>query len=141
MTYKNNMQQPSRLRPTAVLCWLERLLLLITLSLAAGAFTYASAQTCELQGTVSVSSANGPSERLPGASLTLAATTAGQTKLSAVTDDQGEYKFTNLTAGVYTLQVDLAGFKQHTQSVTIGRASRRWRTLLLKWKRSQALST
>ena len=86
MTYKNNMQQPSRLRPTAVPWWLGRLLLLITLSLAAGAFTYASAQTCELQGTVSVSSANGQSERLPGASLTLAATTAGQTKLSAVTE-------------------------------------------------------
>ena len=63
---------------------------------------------------------HGQSERLPGASLTLTAPTPGQAKLSAVTDDQGEFKFTNLTAGVYTLQVDLAGFKQHTQSVTIG---------------------
>jgi hypothetical protein len=119
MTYKNNMQQPSRLRPTAVLCWLERLLLLITLSLAAGAFTYASAQTCELQGTVSVSSANGPTERLPGANLNLTLANADQTKYSAVTNEQGEYKFTNLSAGLYTLQVDLSGFKQHTRTVTI----------------------
>jgi hypothetical protein len=72
-----------------------------------------------LQGTVSVSSANGQSERLPGASLNLTRANPGQKTRSAVTNDQGEYKFTDLAAGTYTLQVGLSDFKQHTENVTI----------------------
>ena len=75
-------------------------------------------QTRELQGTVSVSNEAG--ERLPGASLSLISTSAPQTARSAVTNDQGEYKFTDLSSGVYTLHVALKGFKEHTENVTIG---------------------
>jgi Carboxypeptidase regulatory-like domain len=96
-----------------------RLVLVVTVSLAAAASHSAGAQTSVLQGTVSVSSASGQNERLPGASLNLTPTNPGQTAHSAVTDDQGEYKFTDLAEGVYTLQVDLVGFKQHRESVTI----------------------
>src|SRR5258705_2461546 len=96
-----------------------RLALLVSLSLAAASIHSARAQTSVLQGTVSVSGANGQSERLPGASLNLTPATPGQTKRSAVTNDLGEYKFTDLAAGLYTLQVGLSGFKQHTETVTI----------------------
>jgi hypothetical protein len=96
-----------------------RLALLVTLSLAAGAIYCADAQTSVLQGTVSVSGANGQSERLPGASLNLTPATPGQVTHSAVTNDLGEYKFTDLAAGLYTLQVSLSGFKQHTESMSI----------------------
>lgn len=72
-----------------------------------------------LQGTVSASGANGQSERLLGASLNLTPATPGQTTRSATTNDLGEYKFRNLAAGLYTLQVGLSGFRPHTESVTI----------------------
>ena len=119
MACKNNMQLDSRLCPCTAQRWAVRLVLLITLFVTAAAINSASAQTSVLQGTVSVTSSNGPGDRLPGASLTLAPENQGKTTQSTVTNDQGEYKFTNLTTGLYTLQVDLNGFKQYRQGVTI----------------------
>ena len=72
---------------------------------------------CVLQGTVSVSS--GSSERLPGASLTLTPTNPGQAPRSEVTNDQGEYKFTDLAEGSYSLKVELAGFASHTVKIVV----------------------
>ncbi len=118
MTRKGNVQRASRLRPGAAQRLLMRIALLISLSLAAAACSV-EAQTNVLQGTVSVSYTGGQSERLPGASLSLTPATPGQATRSAVTDEQGEYKYTNLAAGLYTLQAALKGFKQYTQSVTI----------------------
>jgi hypothetical protein len=91
----------------------------MTLVLAGAAIHSIGAQTCVLQGTVSVSSGNGPSERLPGANLNLKPATPGQTVRSGVTNDQGEYKFTNLVAGLYTLEVELDGFKRQAKSVNV----------------------
>src|SRR5258705_3290373 len=96
-----------------------RLALLVSLSLAAASIHSARAQTSVLQGTVSVSGANGQSERLPGASLNLPPATPDQTTRTAVSNDLGEYKFKDLAPGLYTLQVGLSGFKQHTERVTI----------------------
>jgi outer membrane receptor for ferrienterochelin and colicin len=123
MKCKNNVQQISRLRPGTSQRLMVRLALLITLSLTGAAIHSAGAQTSVLQGTVSVSSANGQSERLPGASVDLTPANPGQKTRSAVTNDQGEYKFTDLAAGAYTLQVSLSGFKQHKESVTIREGS------------------
>src|SRR4030095_9124302 len=116
---KTNVQEASRLRPNTAPRLMVRLALLVSLSLAASAIRSAGAQTSVLQGTVSVRGANGQGERLPGASLNLTPATPGQTTRSAVTNDLGEYKFTDLAAGLYTLQVGLSGFKLHTESVTI----------------------
>ena len=92
--------------------------LLILLSVVFGQQNPATqTHLCVLQGTVSVNS--GTSERLPGASLTLTPATPGQTPRSAVTNDQGEYKFTDLAAGSYSLKVELAGFASHTVSVVV----------------------
>jgi len=77
------------------------------------------AQTSMLQGTVSVSSTDGAGERLPGANLKLTPAKPGEQSRSAVTNGQGEYKFTDLAAGIYTLQITLGGFKQQTKTVTV----------------------
>jgi len=68
-----------------------------------------------LQGIITVSSG----ERLPGASLTLTPASPGQTSRSAVTGDQGEYKFTDLAEGSYSLRVELAGFASRTLNVVV----------------------
>src|SRR5262245_2125100 len=117
MQVTNNVQLALRLRPLTAPHWAKRLVLL-GLLIAAGIHS-AAAQTCSLQGTVSVSSTNGSNDRLPGASLELMPAAQGKTPLSTVTNDQGDYKFTNLAAGIYTLQVTLSGFKQHSVNVTV----------------------
>lgn len=93
--------------------------LIVILTLAGAAIQSVVVQTGGLYGTVSVNSGNGQSERLAGVNLTLAATNSTQTTLSAVTNDQGEFKFTGLAAGSYRLRADLSGFKSHTQELTI----------------------
>src|ERR1044072_156265 len=119
MTHNSDEQRASRLRPGALLPFMGKLALLVALFLAWAAVHSCNAQTGVLQGTVGVSSANGQSERSPGASLNLTPAAQRQTTRSAVTNEQGEFKFTNLAAGLYTLQVELSGFKQHAESVTV----------------------
>src|SRR5258705_3619661 len=117
MSHQNNVQPTSRLRLRTAQRWTVRFALFITLSLTGTQAVLA--QTSMLQGTVSVSSTNGAGERLPGASLKLTPASSGQPSRSAVTNEQGEYKFTDLAAGIYTLQVELTGFKQQTKRVTL----------------------
>src|SRR3954470_16331554 len=118
MSYRNHVQPTSRLRPDTARRWMVGFALFIILSLMGTQAVLA--QTSMLQGTVSVSSTNGAGERLPGASLKLTPAISGQPSRSTVTNEQGEYKFTDLAAGIYTLQVTLNGFHEHTQTVTIG---------------------
>src|SRR6266498_1777488 len=117
MSYQNNVQPTSRLRLRTARRWTLRFALFITLSLMGTQAVLA--QTSMLQGTVSVSSTNGAGKRLPGASLRLTPASSGQPTRSGVTNEQGEYKFTDLAAGIYTLQIDLTGFKQQTKTVTL----------------------
>jgi hypothetical protein len=116
MTTKNRSQTASRLRPGATLDLIIKVTALIVLFLAWGAIHACNAQTGVLQGSISASSSN---ERLPGASLILTPVTPGKTTLATVTNDQGEYKLTNLVAGDYQLQVNLHGFKQLTERITV----------------------
>jgi hypothetical protein len=117
MSHLNNVQPGSSLRSGTARRWMVSFALFITLSLTG---THAAlAQTSMLQGTVSVSSTNEAGERLPGASLKLTPVSSGQPSRSTVTNEQGEYKFTDLAAGIYTLQIDLTGFKQQTKTVTL----------------------
>src|SRR5260370_27534778 len=116
---KNNVLVAWGLRPRNTARLIARLLLLIALSLCAASIRSAEAQSGSLQGTVSVSGPDGQTQSLPGASLKLTPATPGRTPLSTVTNELGEYRFTNLAAGLYTMQVGLAGFKQQTRSVTV----------------------
>src|ERR1041384_1223414 len=93
--------------------------LITSVFLIAGMVGSASAQTNVLRGTVSVNTANGPSDRLPGASVNLVSGEAGKSARTTVTNDQGEYEFTNVSTGTYTLQVSLTGFKESSSNVII----------------------
>jgi len=115
---RNNVQLASGLRPGTMLCRVVKGALVIALLIVA-ATNSVNAQTGELQGTVSVSAAGGPAQRVPGASLNLTPETPGQTKRSTVSNEQGEFRFTDLAAGNYTLEVASQGFKQHTETITI----------------------
>jgi len=117
MANKNNLQPASGLRPGH--CLIVRMGLLMALTFIAASFTSIVGQTNVLQGTVSVSSAAGANERLPGASLNLTFNTSAKASVDTVTNDQGEFKFTDLVPGLYTLQITLSGFKSSTQKVTI----------------------
>jgi Carboxypeptidase regulatory-like domain/TonB dependent receptor/TonB-dependent Receptor Plug Domain len=97
---------------------LIRVLLLLGFSIGSAALHRCMGQACVLRGTVVVASASGQRERLPGASLSLIKPNQNQIKRSAITNDQGEYEFRELTPGTYTLEVELSGFKQHRESVT-----------------------
>jgi carboxypeptidase family protein len=116
MTNKNRSHIASRLRPGATLDSIIKVTALVVLFLIWGSVHACNAQTSVLQGTISAGSTN---ERLPGASLILTPAMPGKATLAAVTNDQGEYKFTNLAAGDYQLQVSLNGFKQRTESIRV----------------------
>jgi hypothetical protein len=116
---KNNPQDASGLRPRTAARLMARLLLLIALSLGAASISSAEAQSGVLEGTVSVSGPDGQTQSLPGASLKLTPATPGRTPLSTVTNELGKYRFTDLAAGLYNMQVGLTGFKQQTRSVTV----------------------
>jgi hypothetical protein len=94
-------------------------MILTTAALFIGAVRSASAQTNVVRGTVSVSTANGPNDRLPGSTVNLVPAESGKTARTTVTNDQGEYEFTNVAPGTYTLQIILSGFKQSSSNVTV----------------------
>src|SRR5215475_3500009 len=101
MKRKHQVEEASRLRP-CMQRWVVRLALLVGLLIVAGGVKSIGAQTSVLKGAVTVT-ATGTSERLPGASLKLTAAQPGRIARSAVTDEQGEYKFENLPMGDYNL--------------------------------------
>src|SRR5215471_4253033 len=72
-----------------------------------------------LRGTVTALGANHETLKVPGALLKLTSTASGSAGLTAVTDDQGEYKFTNLSPGLYRLEISAPGFASQTRRLTI----------------------
>jgi len=118
MSYNSNGLAPSNSYTGISQRFVLTLLLITAVLFIGGMVGSASAQTNVLHGTVSVSSADGPSDRLPGAAVNLT-TESGKTSRSTVTNDQGEYEFTNLSVGTYKLQVSSSGFKQWSSSVVM----------------------
>src|SRR5258707_890758 len=116
MKRDGEMQQALWLRLAIRLRLMLRIALLGAFLFAGATLNFVAAQTSALQGIVSVTNEAG--DRLPGASLSLTSTFAPETARSTVTNDQGEYKFADLGAGVYTLHVTLNGFKEHTERVS-----------------------
>ncbi|MBV9929214.1 MAG: carbohydrate porin [Acidobacteria bacterium] len=81
-----------------------------------GGVADAQTETGTLRGAVAATAPEGQSHKVPGASLKLKTPT--QT-LEAVTDAAGEYRFTNLSPGAYTLEVTAGGFKTAGKTVTV----------------------
>jgi hypothetical protein len=99
-------------------CLLVRFVLLLSVVLGVATFSSTMGQTNTLQGIV-VSSGHGVDERLPGTTLNLISNQSPKTQLTTVTNDQGEYKFSSLSIGQYTLEATLSGFKEYSQLVTV----------------------
>src|SRR5581483_3707977 len=72
--------------------------------------------TGTLRGAVATLAPDGQSYSVPGASLKLKASTQS---LDAVSDEEGNYQFTNLSPGDYTLEATVQGFKTTSKAITI----------------------
>lgn len=83
---------------------------IITIAIPA-APAFAQAQAAVLSGTIQQAESGA---MLSGATVTIVET--GQT---AVTDDQGLYRFGNVPAGSYTIKVDYLGYPVQTETVTL----------------------
>src|SRR5215472_1859666 len=73
-----------------------------------------------IEGMVTVTDQGQPSA-IPGAHVTLTATSTGST-LTTTTDADGRYQFTDVRLGVYTIEANLEGFKPFSDSVTLKQA-------------------
>jgi len=56
---------------------------------------------------------------IPGVTVMVSGSVIGNKKLQAISDDEGAYSFTGLTAGDYTLTVELKGFDKYEQKVSV----------------------
>jgi hypothetical protein len=75
--------------------------------------------TGAIQGTVSFAQSSGNPSLLEGATVQLNSAKAGVRALSAVTNEQGAYRFAWLPSGSYTLEVSLASFQTITETVEL----------------------
>ena len=94
----------------------------LTLGLAAGTPGLAHAQG--LSGQIGGSVIDGSKGAIPGAAVTVRNTATAVTR-ETVTDAQGLFVFTNLSAGTYDLQVTLTGFKIYEQKGIVLTATER----------------
>jgi hypothetical protein len=96
----------------------------LSLSLLAVLVFHASAaasdsSTGTLRGTVTAVGANSQAYNIPGATLQLSGSLPGSLPLSVASNETGEYKFANLSPGLYTLEITLGGFKTLSRKITI----------------------
>src|SRR5215813_9935348 len=56
---------------------------------------------------------------LPGVTVSLNSELLRDKKLQTITDSDGEFEFTGLVAGDYTITVDFSGFKKFEQKITV----------------------
>ena len=76
-------------------------------------------ETGTVRGAVATKGADGQSYNIPAASLTLK---RGMQVAETAANDAGEYEFTKLLPGEYTLEATAAGFKASSKTVTIAAA-------------------
>ena len=108
-------RQASRAMSGRLMPVLLSLLLIVNMSGVAGA-QEAQAAAGVLRGAVSTAGPDGQSYNIPGASLKL--TGEGQAA-EASSNEEGEYEFTSLPPGAYTLEVTAQGFKTASKPVTV----------------------
>jgi hypothetical protein len=56
---------------------------------------------------------------IPGVTVTVSGSVIGDKKLQTISDQEGEYSFTGLTAGDYIVTVELKGFDKYEQKVSV----------------------
>jgi Carboxypeptidase regulatory-like domain/TonB dependent receptor len=94
--------------------WMLVLLLFLIVSSSASA----DSSTGTLRGTVTALGAGDQAYSVAGANLKLSGTAASQ-QFSVATDDSGEYRFADVSPGLYTLEIVASGFKNQSRRVVI----------------------
>lgn len=74
--------------------------------------------TGTLRGTVTTLDSNKETLRVPGAALKISGSATGSS-VTAVSNDDGEYKFSDLDPGLYTLEISAPGFATQTRKILI----------------------
>src|ERR1041384_1132009 len=101
---------------TALMSALLSLLLIMNLSSVARAQAPRAA-TGALQGAISTTGPDGQSYNIPAASVKLSS--ADGVVANTASNDEGEYEFTTVLPGDYTLEVSVEGFKTASEAVTV----------------------
>jgi hypothetical protein len=76
--------------------------------------------TSSITGTVRVITGQGQANNLAGVAVKLNDSSAGSASQSVLTDENGGFRFAQLGAGAYTLEVNAEGFKPWTKTVALG---------------------
>jgi len=101
--------------------------LLLYLPLAHVAFAFpqkananvATTATSSVEGTVSVGTGQGQVNNLAGLTVKLDGPNTGTSSQSRLTDDSGHFRFTQLVAGTYTVEVSVEGFKPWSKTIVL----------------------
>jgi hypothetical protein len=75
--------------------------------------------TSTIAGTVSVATGQGQVNNIARVAVKLSGPSAGSASQSALTDESGSFRFPQLAAGVYTVEVNVEGFKPWTKVVAL----------------------
>lgn len=98
--------------------WILPVLLIVIMS---GVSTVsAQTGTSILQGEITTTIPDGTSASLPGAKAILTGVTQNSEVITLFTDDSGNYKFSELKAGSYRLEISLEGFVAIKKNVIVG---------------------
>src|SRR5450755_5112108 len=72
-----------------------------------------------LRGTVTALGATKETLRVAGATVKLTGSATGSPSLTAVSNDDGDYKFSDLNPGLYTLEIASQGFANQTRKILL----------------------
>jgi len=72
-----------------------------------------------IEGLVTVADKQGHADAVPGVLVKLTGTLSGPEPLSATTDAEGHYRFTQLSPGTYTIEARLDGFQSFAESIVL----------------------
>ena len=72
-------------------------------------------------GTVTVITSQGQANDLAGVAVSLSSQVPGSVSQSTLTGEDGRYQFTQLAAGIYTLEADQEGFQSWVRVIVVGR--------------------
>jgi len=86
--------------------------------------TAGQAASASIVGKVTAGTGRNGIDNLAGIAIKLTATAPNSTSLSAITDSDGQYEFTHLSPGTYSLEAGSEGFQPQTVTITLesGRA-------------------
>jgi len=94
------------------------LVLCVLITIPVDASSYCVQQSSSIKGKV-VADIPDARKALPGVTVRLISALTSDTKIETVSEEEGAYIFTGLTAGDYTLEVELQGFEKYEQKVSV----------------------